>query len=143
MGGYQRGRFLACRLGRSLDAPHRGAATPFGIKLYYFLPLPCRQAILFYTVSAWEGVSERQWRSAANRSPLPLRSVLDAPHRGAGPEPAGETRGWEAHSFSRQQARPGGGYSKIDPLGSEDHRAGFILLSRAGKRDGSKHRKLM
>ena len=36
------------------------------------------------------GVSERQWRSAANRSPLPLRSVLDAPHRGAGPEPAGE-----------------------------------------------------
>ena len=23
--------------------------------------------------------------------PLPLRSVLDAPHRGAGPEPAGET----------------------------------------------------
>ena len=58
-------------------------------------------------------------------------------------EPAGETRGWEAHSFSRQQARPGGGYSKIDPLGSEDHRAGFILLSCAGKRDGSKHRKLM
>ena len=37
------------------------------------------------------GVSERQWRSAANRSPLPLRSVLDAPHWGAGPEPAGET----------------------------------------------------
>ena len=25
------------------------------------------------------------------RSPLPLRSVLDAPHWGAGPEPAGET----------------------------------------------------
>ena len=37
------------------------------------------------------GVSERQRRSAANRSPLPRPSVLDAPHWGAGPEPAGET----------------------------------------------------
>ena len=36
-------------------------------------------------------MSERQWRSAANRSPLPLRSVLAAPPRGAGPELAGET----------------------------------------------------
>ena len=37
------------------------------------------------------GVSERQWRSATNRSPLPRPSVLDAPHRGAGPEAAAET----------------------------------------------------
>ena len=48
-------------------------------------------ALSFTKVWAREGVSERRWRSAANRSPLPLRSVLDAPHRGAGPEPAGET----------------------------------------------------
>ena len=40
IGGSQRGHFLACRLGRSLDACHRHAATPFGIKLYNFLPLP-------------------------------------------------------------------------------------------------------
>ncbi len=45
----------------------------------------------FTKVWAREGVSERRWRSAANRSPLPLRSVRDAPPRGAGPEPAGET----------------------------------------------------
>ena len=50
-----------------------------------------RVLMVFTMVRAWEGVSERQWRSGANRSPLPLRSVLDAPHRGAGPEPAGET----------------------------------------------------
>ena len=36
-------------------------------------------------------MSERQWRSAANRSPLPLRSVLDGAHWAPGPEPAGET----------------------------------------------------
>ena len=42
--------------------------------------------------SACRGVSERQWRSAANRSRLPPRSVLSAPHRGAAPEPAGETK---------------------------------------------------
>ncbi len=47
--------------------------------------------MVFTMVRAWEGVSERQWRSGANRSPLPRPSVLDAPHRGAGPEPAGET----------------------------------------------------
>ena len=41
---------------------------------------------------ACHGVSERQWRSAANRSRLPPRSVLGAPHRGAAPEPAGETK---------------------------------------------------
>ena len=29
--------------------------------------------------------------SVLRRSPLPLRSVLDAPYWGAGPEPAGET----------------------------------------------------
>ena len=32
-----------------------GIASPFGIRLYNFLPLPCRWAILFCTVSAWEG----------------------------------------------------------------------------------------
>ena len=42
-GGSQRGRFLTCRLGRSLDAPHRGAATPFGIRLYKTVPLPRRR----------------------------------------------------------------------------------------------------
>ena len=30
-------------------------APPFGIKLYNCYPLPCRQAILLRTVSAWEG----------------------------------------------------------------------------------------
>ena len=54
-------------------------------------PSRASAALSFTKVWAREGVSERQWRSAANRSPLPLRSVLDAPHRGAGPEPAGET----------------------------------------------------
>ena len=39
-GGSQRGRLLTCRFGRSLDAPHRGAATPFGIRLYKTVPLP-------------------------------------------------------------------------------------------------------
>ncbi len=42
--------------------------------------------------SACRGVSERQWRSAANRSQLPLRSVLGAPHWGAAPEAAAETK---------------------------------------------------
>lgn len=37
------------------------------------------------------GTSERQWRSAANRSRLPPRSVLGAPHRGTAPEAAAET----------------------------------------------------
>ena len=32
--------------------------------------------------------------SAANRSTLPRPSVLDAPHRGAGPEPAGKSGGY-------------------------------------------------
>ena len=41
--------------------------------------------------SACRGVSERQWRSAANRSQLPLRSVLGAPHWGAAPEATAET----------------------------------------------------
>ena len=44
-----------------------------------------------HSKTACRGVSERQWRSAANRSQLPLRSVLGAPHWGAAPEPAGET----------------------------------------------------
>ena len=35
--------------------------------------------------------ADRQWRSAANRSQLPLRSVLGAPHWGAAPEAAAET----------------------------------------------------
>ena len=54
--------------------------------------------------------------------PLPLRSVLDAPHRGAGPEPAGETgvglykadsptgetRGWAApDSLFQKRKKPG------------------------------------
>ena len=38
-----------------------------------------------------KGGDNHRRRSAANRSPLSLRTVLDAPHRGAGPEPAGET----------------------------------------------------
>ena len=37
------------------------------------------------------GTSERQWRSAANRSRLPPRSALGAPHRGTAPEAAAET----------------------------------------------------
>ena len=41
--------------------------------------------------SACRGASACQWRSAANRSQLPLRSVLGAPHWGAAPEAAGET----------------------------------------------------
>ena len=45
-----------------------------------------------YSKTACRGVSERQWRSAANRSRLPPRSVLGAPHRGAAPESAGETK---------------------------------------------------
>ena len=47
--------------------------------------------------SACRGVSERQWRSAANRSQLPLRSVLGAPHWGAAPEAAAETS--SSHEF--------------------------------------------
>ena len=45
-----------------------------------------------HSKTACRGVSERQWRSAANRSRLPSRSVLGAPHQGAAPEPAGETK---------------------------------------------------
>ena len=45
-----------------------------------------------HSKTACRGVSERQWRSAANRSRLPPRSVLGAPHQGAAPEPAGETK---------------------------------------------------
>ena len=45
-----------------------------------------------HSKTACRGVSERQWRSVANRSRLPPRSVLGAPHRGASPEPAGETK---------------------------------------------------
>ena len=44
-----------------------------------------------HSKTACRGVSERQWRSAANRSRLPPRSVLGAPHRETAPEPAGET----------------------------------------------------
>ena len=54
-------------------------------------PLPVRRFHI-HSKTACRGVSERQWRSAANRSRLPLRSVLGAPHRGAAPEPAGETK---------------------------------------------------
>ena len=64
------------------------------LKLKTFSPSRASKVIVTAHVWAREGVSERRWRSAANRSQLPLRSVLDAPHRGAGPEPAGETRGW-------------------------------------------------
>ena len=45
-----------------------------------------------HSKTACRGVSERQWRSAANRSRLPPRSVLGAPHRGAAPEPAAATK---------------------------------------------------
>ena len=45
-----------------------------------------------HSKTACRGVSERQWRSVANRSRLPPRSVLGAPHQGAAPEPAGETK---------------------------------------------------
>ena len=44
-----------------------------------------------HSKTACRGASERQWRSAANRSRLPPRSVLGAPHRETAPEPAGET----------------------------------------------------
>ena len=56
-------------------------------------PLPLSAVLShIHSKTACRGVSERQWRSAANRSRLPPRSVLGAPHRGAAPEPAGETK---------------------------------------------------
>ena len=45
---------------------------------------------LFYT-SHFKGGRWSPVATAHRRSPLPLRSVLDAPHRGAGPEAAAET----------------------------------------------------
>ena len=66
---------LACRLGRPLgnvpparSGPQRGAET--------CLPLRGRRCPV---------------GTVLRRSPLPRPSVLDAPHWGAGPEPAGET----------------------------------------------------
>ena len=61
--------------------------SPFFVSVPNVLATRCGCALR----SACRGASERQWRSAANRSRLPPRSVLDAPHRGAAPEPAGET----------------------------------------------------
>ena len=51
---------------------------------WYALPHPLQTACR----GALDG---RRWRSAANRSQLPLRSVLGAPHWGAAPEAAAET----------------------------------------------------
>ena len=69
-----------------------GIASPFGIKLYKTVPLPrLRGKIYLHGMDAGGGVSERRWRSAANRSQLPLRSALNGRHRRPAPEPAGET----------------------------------------------------
>src|SRR5699024_2629828 len=87
----------------------------------YRIASPSHAGVLtvFTMVRAWEGVSERQWRSGANRSPLPLRSVLDAPHRGAGPEPAGETGvGREGRLPQLEQSARCGGFFRRGKWGS-------------------------
>ena len=71
--------------------PKGGVRPPLALNYIAIAPPAPARKHISPRYGRGRGVSERQWRSAANRSPLPLRSVLDAPHRGAGPEPAGET----------------------------------------------------
>ena len=70
-------------------------------------------------------------------SPLPRRSVLDAPHRGAGPEPAGE-KGAKPHDLKSGAAAMREGRSIVIP----DRRAGNnapALFFVAGFRAGGAH----
>ena len=72
----------------------KGEASPPPLELNYIKPSPSRACEVKYTSMVWTregGVSERRWRSAANRSQLPLRSALNGRHRRPAPEPAGET----------------------------------------------------
>ena len=88
----------ACRWHASSDRPSRQARQRMlpPLELNYIIVSPSHAGKL--SSYAWwvhgRGVSERQWRSAANRSQLPLRSALNGRHRRPAPEPAGETRGW-------------------------------------------------
>ena len=61
--------------------------SPFGIRLYKTVPLPCQKATLFCTVSAWEGAG------GGNHKASPQ---------------AGETRGWALQIPPMPQARMGG-----------------------------------
>ena len=78
----------------------RGRRQSPPLELNYITFSPSRTSRGTYTSLVWarEGVSERRWRSAANRSQLPLRSALNGRHWRPAPEPAGETRGWGADS---------------------------------------------
>ena len=90
--GFTKGSLRAGGTRSATDRAGRrdGLPPPFGIKLYNFLPLPYRKTIDYRLVNLREGVSERRWRSAANRSTLPLRSALNGRHWRPAPEPAGE-----------------------------------------------------
>ena len=48
-------------------AGETASVSPFGIKLYKTVPLPYKKANDYRSVNLREGVSERRWRSAANR----------------------------------------------------------------------------
>ncbi len=122
-GGSQRGRCVPVARVQRPTEPAGETALPPPLELNYITISPSRtekDEIIAHDPYG-RGVSERRWRSAANRSQLPLRSVLDAPHWGAGPEPAGETgvgtaKLWETRPKSRSAKRRG------------------ILLPRAGTR---------
>ena len=92
-----------------------------------------------HSKTACRGVSERQWRSAANRSRLPPRSVLGAPHRGAAPEAAGETKSFcPCHlKFGSIPGFPG---FKPFSLLYENHYYGIIAAKNARKT--AKNRKI-
>ena len=127
-GGLSKG-VAACRWHASSDRPSRQARQRMlpPLELDYIKPSPSHAGKLSPSgdVGAWEGVSERQWRSAANRSQLPLRSALNGRHWRPAPDAAAETRGWVPHSFPARQGRrgrassnlprPRGGGRKITP----------------------------
>ena len=72
-------------------------------------------------------MSERRWRSAANRSQLPLRSALNGRHRRPAPEPAGETRGWVSYNFPTGRRDEGGAQTTCpQPASRRDRGAGFF-----------------
>ena len=96
--------------------PKGGVSPPLELNYISISPSHASEGTDSTMVWAREGVSERQWRSAANRSTLPRPSALNGRHWRPAPDAAAETRGWAPPSLHPRQARPGG-YHKAFPAG--------------------------